>query len=186
MIRAAFLALVLVALAALGGCGSGGNDGKAPSPTPNAAPATHRAVAEATAPSCPPAPALAKGPDFADPHNLFGKGAKAFTELETNFATAYASACSGGYFAKQPLIPPGTPHGDTLFLHNAPDANDVAIYLEPNEGDRRSDMLLEYYFITSDGEAHVPGADALKEAIYCETVGATGQEQEDSGRCLVD
>ena len=185
MIRAARFAVMLAAVAALG-CGSGADSARAPSPTPNAAPAASKtAVAKAAAPACAPAPTLALGRDFADP-SKFGRDGKAFAQLQANFSAAYAKACTDGLFAKQPLIPPGAPHPGTLFLHNAPDANDVAIYLEPNEGDRRSDMLLEYRFVTADGETHVPSAADLKEAIYCDTVGASEQEEDDSGRCLVD
>jgi hypothetical protein len=186
MIRAAPVAVVLAAVVALAGCGGDANDAKAPSPTPNAAPsATPSAVAKVAA-TCAPAPTLAPDREFGDAGKAFGKDSKAFADLRANFSNAYAGACRDGLFAKQALMPPGVPQPDTLFLHNAPDANQVAIYLEPNEGDRRSDMLLEYFFVTADGQAHVPSAADLKEAIYCDTVGASEQEQDDSGRCLVD
>jgi hypothetical protein len=47
-------------------------------------------------------------------------------------------------------------------------------------------MVLEYPFLTTDGKTQVPTSNELEEAIYCAVVGATPEEQESSGRCLVD
>jgi hypothetical protein len=179
-------AWVMAGALALAACQKGEHKTAVPTPTPTASTVASAAPAVAAKPACAPVPNLALAPDFADTRGQFGKDSKAFKELVANFAAAYAKACAGGLFAKEPLVPAGAPHPDTLFVHNAPDANDVAIYLEPNEGDRRSDMLLEYYFITADGTAHVPSAADLKEAIYCDTVGASEAEADTSGRCLVD
>lgn len=179
--------VVLLASAALALCGCQKAEDKSPAarpaPAPSAATATPPAVAKA---ACAPAPKLALSRDFADPHGAFGADSEPFKQLEANFAAAYKKSCDAGVLAKQPLVPPTVPHSGMLFVHNAPEANDVAIYLEPNEGDRRSDILLEYYFVTADGRTHVPSAADLQEAIYCDTVGASEQEKDESGRCLVD
>jgi hypothetical protein len=78
------------------------------------------------------------------------------------------------------------PHPGTLFLTNAPDANDVAIYRQADESDQPGDMTLEYYFVTADGKVHVPSQADLAEAIYCAVEGASQQDEDESGRCLVD
>ena len=70
-----------------------------------------------------------------------------------------------------------------LFLINAPEANVASIYLSDVDGSR---MVLEYPFLTTDGKSQVPTAGELEEAIYCAVRGATPEEQEASGRCLVD
>jgi hypothetical protein len=45
---------------------------------------------------------------------------------------------------------------------------------------------LEHPFVASDGSVNVPSAVDIEEAIYCAVRGATEQEQQESGRCLVD
>jgi hypothetical protein len=177
------VALFVIGALALSACQK--REDKAPAPVATAAPVAVASAAPAAKAGCAPMPALALARDFADPQGQFAKDGEAFKRLETNFAEAYRKACDDGLL-KDALVPGTSPHPGTLFLHNAPDANEVAIYLEPNEGDRRSDMLLEYYFITADGQAHVPNAADLHEGIYCSTAGATEQEEDESGRCLVD
>lgn len=90
-----------------------------------------------------------------------------------NFARAYAKACGEGLIKGQALP-------RHLVLHNAPEANVASIYRSGKV------MLLEYWFVTDDGKAHVPTADELHEAIYCTVHGASEAEQEASGRCLPD
>jgi len=101
-------------------------------------------------------------------------------QVSANFAAAYAKACAEGLMKKEPLVTVTGANATRLFLFNAPEANIVSIY--PRE-DR---MVLEYYFVTPDGAANVPGVEELHEAIFCAQVGATEAEQEESGRCLPD
>ena len=103
-------------------------------------------------------------------------------ETKANFATAFKNACEKGLLEK-PLIDPKAADQDKLLLVNAPEANVASIYLSDVDGSR---MVLEYPFLTTDGKTQVPSAGELEEAIYCAVIGATPEEQESSGRCLVD
>jgi hypothetical protein len=104
-------------------------------------------------------------------------------ETKANFATAFKRACGKGLLTEKPLIDPKATDQGKLFLINAPEANVASIYLSGVDGSR---MVLEYPFLTTDGKTQVPSADELEEAIYCAVVGATPEEQESTGRCLVD
>jgi len=90
-----------------------------------------------------------------------------------NFARAYARACAEGLIKGRPLP-------RRVFLLNAPAANVASIYRSGNR------TVLEYWFVTDDGKAHMPSVDDLHEAIYCAVRGASEAEQEESGRCLPD
>ena len=103
-------------------------------------------------------------------------------EAQANFDAAYEHSC-GDVLAGKPLIEPKAADQGKLFLINAPDANVASIYLSEVDGNR---MVLEYPFLTVDGKSQVPTVAELEEAIYCAAVGATPEEQESSGRCLVD
>ena len=98
-----------------------------------------------------------------------------FRETGANFRSAYAKACAGGLMNSKPLAA-----SRRLFLINAPEANVASIYSKEGR------TVLEYAFVTPDKRVHVPTADELHEAIYCAIVGATPEEQERDGRCLVD
>ena len=104
-------------------------------------------------------------------------------ETGANFAAAYRRACDKGLLTDRPLIDPKANDQGKLFLINAPEANVASIYLSAVDGSR---MVLEYPFLTTDGKSQVPSADELEEAIYCSVRGATPEEQESTGRCLVD
>ena len=104
-------------------------------------------------------------------------------ETKAHFEDAYKDACARGYLKDKPLIDPKAADQHKLFLINAPEANVASIYLSEIDGNL---MVLEYPFLTTDGKSQVPSAEELSEAIYCNVVGATPQEQESSGRCLVD
>ena len=104
-------------------------------------------------------------------------------ETKANFAKAYESACDKGLFKAGALIEVGAADQGRLFLVNAPEANVASIYLSEVDGNR---MVLEYPFLTTDGKSQVPSAAELEDAIYCAVVGATPEEQESTGRCLVD
>ena len=104
-------------------------------------------------------------------------------EATANFRSAFGRACNKGLLADKPLIDPKAADKERLFLLNAPEANVASIYLSSIDGNR---MLLEYPFLTTDGKTQVPSAAELEEAIYCAVVGATPEEQESTGRCLVD
>ena len=104
-------------------------------------------------------------------------------ETTASFATAYKVACEKGLMKDEPLIDPKASDPGKLFLINAPEANVASIYLSEVDGNR---MMLEYPFLTTDGKTQVPSAKELEEAIYCAVHGATQDEQEKTGRCLVD
>lgn len=104
-------------------------------------------------------------------------------EAKTNFVTAYKSACAKELLKDKPLIDPKATDQEHIFLINAPEANVASIYLSDVDGSR---MVLEYPFLTTDGKSQVPTTAELEEAIYCTVVGATPEEQENTGRCLVD
>ena len=102
----------------------------------------------------------------------FARNSGGFQKTTGNFAKAYARACAEGLIKSQALP-------RTLYLANAPDANDASIYRSGKV------MLLEYPFV-SGGKVNVPTVDDLHEAIFCAVHGASVKEQEESGRCLVD
>jgi hypothetical protein len=108
---------------------------------------------------------------------------KLLDEAKANFAKAYKGACSKGLLKDKPLIDPKASDQGKLFLINAPEDNVASIYLSEVDGNK---MVLEYPFLTTDGKTQVPSVDELGEAIYCAVHGASQQEQESSGRCLVD
>lgn len=136
--------------------------------------ANANAVEHAANRCAPPALALADGSQL---------GSAMLSETKANFATAYESACAKGMFKAGPLIEREATDQGQLFLINASDANVASIYLSEVDGGR---MVLEYPFLTTDGKSQVPTADELEEAIYCAVRGATPEEQESTGRCLVD
>ena len=135
------------------------------------------AVEQPTNQCTPPALAMEDG---AQP---FGQGSAWLDETKANFTSAYQSACAKGLLRDKPLIDAKAADQGRLFLVNTPDANVASIYLSEVDANR---MVLEYPFLTSDGKSQVPSADELEEAIYCAVRGATAEEQESTGRCLVD
>jgi hypothetical protein len=177
--------VAVIGALALAACHKSEDKAPAPaaSPTPAAIASGAPAVAKAT---CAPAPTLALSQDFADPRDEFGVDSKPFKQLEANFAAAYGKACDSGVLAREPLIPKDVPHPGMLFLTGAPESNEVSIYRETDQSDQPGDMTLEYYFIAQDGSLHVPSVADLNEAIYCAVQGASEQEEDASGRCLVD
>jgi hypothetical protein len=160
--------LVFLAAVALAACGQGGE-------TEGNSSANANAVGQSAAEECAPL-SLA----MADNKQL---ESKLLVETKANFAAAYKGACDKGLLTQQPLIDPKAADQGKLFMINAPEANVASIYLSDVDGSR---MILEYPFLTTDGKTQVPTADELEEAIYCAVIGATPQEQEASGRCLVD
>lgn len=104
-------------------------------------------------------------------------------ETQASFDAAYERACAKQLLTDKPLVDPKATDQNQIFLINAPEANVASIYLSEVDGSR---MVLEYPFLTIDGKSQVPTADELEEAIYCAVRGATPEEQEASGRCLVD
>lgn len=176
-----------LALLGLSGCQRAAEPKQATTTAPKAVAAGASQQTPSRPPArCAPAPTLAQSDDFADPRDEFGEDSQPFMRLVANFGAAYVKACEEGIMKGQRLVPPGTPHPDTLFLVNAPDSNIASIYRESEEQAQPGDMALEYYFLTSDGKRHVPSVNDLHEAIYCAVVGATQQEEEASGRCLPD
>ena len=125
--------------------------------------------------ACAPAPALALVPGFRDPRGRFRVGSPVFQATVRTFERAWQRSCASGVVREV--------RWPRLYLRNAPNANVASIYRDP---DARMRLTLEYPFVTPDGSANAPGTDELTEAIYCHVRGATRQEQEASGRCLVD
>ena len=132
-------------------------------------------ASEQAAGQCTP-PALAMADNAQLESKLLG-------ETQANLAKAYKRACDKGLLKDKAVIDAKATDQHKLFLINAPEANVASIYLSDVDGNR---MVLEYPFLTTDGKTQVPSADELGEAIYCAVVGATPEEQESSGRCLVD
>lgn len=147
-------------------------------PDGNSVSVANAAIVEQPAGKCaPPELAMENG---AQP---FGQGSALLGEINANFAAAFERACAKGLLNEKPLIDAKATNQRQLFLINAPEANVASIYLSEVDANQ---MVLEYPFLTSDGRTQVPSADELEEAIYCEVVGATPEEQEASGRCLAD
>lgn len=121
---------------------------------------------------------------FAQGRSHFAEGQLGRTRLSDNFAVAYEAACAEGWLARKPLIDPGAARRDTLFIANAPEANQALIYFDKDRPAR--EMVMEGPFVDAAGHVQVPGPAAIKEAIYCYAVGATDKEQEATGRCLAD
>ncbi len=160
--------LALSALLVLAGCNEAASDAQ-PTPIASANPADCAKVTLDIPPE-----------RFAQGRENFAVGSTARTRLDENFTIAIAQACDEGLMARQPLIDPRSKEKNTLFLANAPEANIASIYF--NEGA----TWMEGPFVDGEGHVQVPGPDAIKEAIYCHTIGATEQEQETTGRCLPD
>jgi len=117
---------------------------------------------------------------FAEGRENFAVGTKARTKLDENFTVALAQACAEGLLAKQPLVDPRSKEKNTLFIANAPEANIASIYFNAGA------TWFEGPFFADGQHVQVPGPAAIKEAIFCHTVGATPKEQETTGRCLPD
>jgi hypothetical protein len=167
---------------------SAGNDGSsAPKVTLRKVDAAPPAPASEV---CLPAPTLVVPADFPDPNHDFAPGSASFRAMAANFAAAYAQACRSGLLRGRQLIGAGPADPSRLFLLNAPQANVVSIYVRDDDDGAgppaAGSLVLEYYFVTEDGAAHVPSVEHLGEAIYCHVQGATPREEEESGRCLVD
>ena len=173
--------LAVVSVLALGGC-------KAEQPAPQASESAASPVAAASAAvpqaACAPVKLDLSPARFTSGRANFAEGKVGRTKLIDNFAKAYDAACAAGWFAKKPLIDPRAAKQDTLFVANAPQSNVASIYFDADGAGR--EMVIEGPFVDGEGHVQVPGAKAIQEAIYCYAVGATEQEQEASGRCLVD
>ena len=159
--------LILLAGIALAACG------QSTQPEANAVAAAN--AVEPVADRCkPPELALADGAELES---------ALLEEAKANFVTAYEGACAKELLKDKPLVDPKAADQGHIFLINAPEANVASIYLSDVDGSR---MVLEYPFLTTDGKSQVPTTAELEEAIYCTVVGATPEEQESTGRCLVD
>ena len=121
------------------------------------------------------------GPErFTEGRENFAVGTTARTRLDENFTVALAQACAEGMLAKQPLVDPRSKEKNTLFIANASEANIASIYFDNGA------TWFEGPFFVDGKHVQVPGPAAIKEAIYCYAVGATPEEQEQTGRCLPD
>jgi len=186
------LTTILLAAMATGGCQQGGGNGNQAAAAHRAEPAAKRNAAAAPAAkpasTCAPEPKLALAADFADPKKVFAPGTPAFRRTAENFSAAYRKSCATGLLRNHALMEPDAVQPDTLFLKNAPDANDAAIYRDGGQDTPmvRRVMVLEYPFVPADGAARIPTADDIGEAIYCAVQGATAKEENEDGRCLVD
>jgi hypothetical protein len=161
--------LIFLAGFALASCGQGGpSEGNAVS-----------TVAAAT----PVAPKECKVPTLAMAGEAQSLKSAQMKEAQAHLSAAYQKSCAKELLVEKPLIDPKATDQGKIFLINAPEANVASIYLSEVDGSR---MVLEYPFLTTDGKTQVPTSNELEEAIYCAVVGATPEEQESSGRCLVD
>jgi len=101
--------------------------------------------------------------------------------VAANLRTAFDRACGEGLFADRPLVDSRSFDRSLLYVMNAPEANVTSIYFGPSAAPPA--MLLESPFRSP---AQIPTVEELHEAIYCAMRGATPEEQERDGRCLVD
>ena len=101
--------------------------------------------------------------------------------LSDNFFNAYNKACADHMLDGKKLVDPKSVDKDAVFVIDAPEANVVSIYFSPEGTPPRT--ILEAPFGTPP---KVPSVDDLHEAIYCNVVGSTEKEQEETGRCLPD
>lgn len=116
--------------------------------------------------------------DFRAASELTDKEKASFT---ANLRTAFDRACGEGLFVERPLVDPRSYDRSLLYVMNAPEADVTSIYFGPSAAPPA--MLLESPFRSP---AQIPTVEELHEAIYCEMRGATPEEQERDGRCLVD
>ena len=116
--------------------------------------------------------------DFSAAAQLKEEDRVRFTE---NLRAAFDRACSEGLFDERPLVDPRSHDRSLLYVVNAPEANVTSIYFGPSAAPPA--MLLESPFRSPP---QIPSVEELHEGIYCEMRGATPEEQERDGRCLVD
>jgi hypothetical protein len=178
--------LMLAALLAAG-CDGGASDNVAgaidPAKTVEPAPAAPPRPSSVPAPDCAPVPTLELSDSFGASAELFSPDSSPYQRTEAAFEAAYRQSCANGLLREAPLFPPDAAEPGTLLLKNAPDANIASLY---RESDADRSLVLEYPFVSGEGAARVPTEEELGEAIYCSVRGASGQEQEESGRCLAD
>lgn len=117
---------------------------------------------------------------FAEGRENFAVGTSARSQLDENFTVALAQACAEGMLSKQPLVDPRSKEKNTLFIANAPNANQATIYFDNGV------TVFEGPFFANGRHVQVPGPGAIKEAIFCHAVGASSEEQAMTGRCLPD
>jgi hypothetical protein len=163
--------------------------GEPHAPASSASPAPKPRAISVAAATCAPEPELSYSQyHWADSTGAFADDTPAYAELQSHFHQAYAQACDAGWFAHAPLLDPAAAHPGALMLANAPEANIAAIYLDARDDVPADahDMLLEYPFVDSAKRARVPSVDEVREAIWCHAIGASGAEEESSGRCLPD
>jgi hypothetical protein len=103
------------------------------------------------------------------------------SELTTRFRAATAQACVAGTFAVEPLVDARSEDKATIFISTAPEANVTAIYFAPSGAPPATMMEVPF-----GPDRRLPDVEELREAIHCWIVGATPEEEETSGRCLVD
>lgn len=169
--------LLLLAGFALGACGSEGR------PDRNMVSIAAKPSSDTATTQCDPPSALVATGD-AKFRKAFAPGSTLLEQTRESITQAFARSCASGVHKREPVHKVGDFDSSKLALVNAPEANVASImWRAENESAR---LVLEYPFLTSDGQAHVPSADELAESIYCAVVGATSKEQEETGRCLPD
>lgn len=170
MTKGAFVALLM--LAACGNQGPGNamtNAAESDGPMPAGAPPLPK----------PAAAACAKPKLDLRAARLDAARAARFTD---NFTVAFDKACAQGLIAKGPLVDPQSGDPSTLFVMDAPEANIVSIYFNPESTPQKMTLLEAPFGRGPD----VPSIEDIHEAIYCRLEGATKEEMETSGRCLPD
>lgn len=102
-------------------------------------------------------------------------------KFTTNFTVAFDRACREGLLANGPLVDPKSADPSALFVMDAPEANVVSLYFNVESNPPMT--FLEAPFGPSPD---VPSSDDIYEALYCKLHGATEEEMNTTGRCLVD
>jgi hypothetical protein len=116
----------------------------------------------------------------------FAPASKRFANLQENVRAGFQRACDKGLIAGSNIAELQSVPMRRLWIENIPDGNVASLSADQLPGGTGWRLLLEHPFVASDGSVNVPSAVDIEEAIYCAVRGATEQDQQESGRCLVD
>ena len=148
--------------------------------------ATPASASPPPATACATAPDLDFEPNWADPRGQFADGKPAMASLSAHFVQAYREGCARGWFAHRPLVDRRASEQGVVFLRNAPEANVVSIYYDPDRATGRTRMILEAPFFDGGGQAIVPTIADLREAMRCATLTAAARGHLAEGACQAD
>jgi hypothetical protein len=116
----------------------------------------------------------------------FAPASERFVKLQENVRAGFQRACDKGLIAGSNIAELQSVPMRRLWIENIPDGNVASLSADQLPGGTGWRLLLEHPFVASDGSVSVPSAADIEEAIHCAVRGATEQEQQESGRCLVD